>query len=355
MPAISIDTFFACSLMVILALSAMAGASKMLYPYINNVVDQNIPERYREISKYMLLNDGAPSNWGQNSEIIPETFGLAKANSESPYELDMDKVSRLNSENLYALSYAQIFTALKMSDVSFKVEIKPIFDVSLNLTAIFNETSETTYQFEVLTEKKGASVQAQLKGYMIAENYLNATDIYMSNGETDLNMTLPDSVEGPALFIVFAKAAYNTQMTSFNAFTFTPNSTEPTPESTFLRFSPLNYVLNASFTYPETTLSNVYALTFDYSSTLTQTGSDNQSVTFQIPRFCDSSPTLIVATGQNSTTFFTEWTAYPQIPLQIGANYADSATLSNVFAYTYIVTIDSVLYECTFWLRSPRG
>ena len=55
MPAISVDTFFACSLMVLLVLSAMAGASKLLYPQINSAVDENIAERYREISKYLLL------------------------------------------------------------------------------------------------------------------------------------------------------------------------------------------------------------------------------------------------------------------------------------------------------------
>jgi len=38
MPAISVDTFFACSLMVLLVLSAMASTSKLLYPHINNTV-----------------------------------------------------------------------------------------------------------------------------------------------------------------------------------------------------------------------------------------------------------------------------------------------------------------------------
>jgi len=112
MPAISIDTFFACSLMVLLVLSAMAGTSKLLYPQLNNAGNENIAKRYREISRYILLSAGTPSNWGENSQSIPETFGLAEADSDNPYELDVDKVSRLNTENRFALSYAQMFTTL---------------------------------------------------------------------------------------------------------------------------------------------------------------------------------------------------------------------------------------------------
>ncbi|MBX5328893.1 hypothetical protein HM003_06020 [Candidatus Bathyarchaeota archaeon A05DMB-5] len=354
MPAISIDTFFACSLMVILALSAMAGTSKMLYPYINNVGDQNIRERFREISRYILLNAGTPSDWGRNPQMMPEIFGLAKANAKGSYELDIDKVSRLNSENLYAFSYAQIFTALKMSDVSFKIEIKPIFEVSINLTATFNGTDETVYQFEVLTEDQGAAVQADLKGYVIAKNYLEATNVCASNGRASLNVTLSNAVEGPALFVVFAKAKCDSQIASFGVYAFANNSSKPNSEGTFLRLSPLNYFLNASFVYPETVLSDAYALTFDYNSTLTQIASGNQSATFQIPQFRDSSPTVLIVTGQNLTDFFAEWVAYPQIPLQIGANFSNSLVISNVFVYIYTVTIDSGIYKCTFWLGGPK-
>ncbi len=120
MPAISIDTFFACSLMVLLTLSAMVASSKLLYPYINNAVDVNLVERFREASKYMLLSEGSPADWGQHDSTILKQFGLARAGSDAAYELDIDKVSRLNGENLYAMSYDQIFAALKMSDVSFR-------------------------------------------------------------------------------------------------------------------------------------------------------------------------------------------------------------------------------------------
>jgi hypothetical protein len=354
MPTISIDTFFACSLMVLLVISAMAGASKLLYPHINNTVDMNIAERYASVSKYLLLNDGTPLNWGQNCQGVPETLGLAKAGSDNPYTLDIDKVSRLNNENLYAVSYAQIFTAFEMPDVSFRIEIEPVFEVALNLTEGFEGANKTSYEFEILTEKQGFPVQAELKFYVIAENYLETSHACVSNGRTYVNVTISNDVNGPALLVVFARSVSNAKIVSFSAYPFAHNSPEPKPKGTFLRLGPLNCTLNASLIYPGKNLSDAYALSFNYSSTLTQTANSSQSVTYNIPHFLDPSPTLIVVTGRNSTSFFTEWTAYPQIPLQTGANFASSTVLSNVFAYTYLVTIDSALYKCTVWLGGPR-
>jgi hypothetical protein len=354
MPTISVDTFFACSLMVLLVLSAMATTSKLLYPHINNAVNDNITERYAEVSKYLLLNTGNPSDWGQNCQTIPETFGLAKTDSNSVYDLDVDKVSRLNSENLHAVSYAQIFTVLKMPDVSFRMEIKPIFEVAINLTATLEAENETTYQFEISTEKHGVPIQTELECYAIAENHLETNNATASDGKAYVNTTLSNDVKGPAIFVAFAKAVCNSKIVSFGTYTFAHNSAEPKARDTFLRLSPLNYTLTASYIYAGLNLSKTYALTINHCSNLTQTTSDNQSATYSLPHFLDSSPTILVVTGWNSTTFFTEWTAYPQIPLETGANFADSITLSNVFTNTYTVTINSALYECTVWLGGPR-
>ena len=355
MPTISIDTFFACSLMIIVVLSAMAGLSKVLSTYMNTTVGgENIDERYEEISKYILLSEGKPLNWGQNGQITPETFGLAEADSENPYTLDLDKVSRLNGDNIHAVSYGQIFTALKMSDVAFRLEIKPIFQVTINLTSTFEAVNETTYQFEISTEKNGVPVQTWLKYYVIAENYLETSTTYASAGRTSLNVTLSNTVKGPALLIVFARASVNAEMVSFNAQAFTHNSVEPESRGTFLRLSPLNYSLDVSFNYPNISLSNAYALTFNCSSNLTQTASSNESAAYKIPHFLDESPTLIVVTGWNSTNFFAEWTAYPQIPVEIGMDFSNALTISNVYNFDYLVTINSVIYKCTVWLGGPK-
>jgi len=354
MPATSVDTFFACSLMVLLVLSAMASTSKLLYPQINNSVDEFAYERYKEIAKYLLLNHGEPLDWGKDNQVIPEKFGLAEADTEVLYSLDIDKVSRLNSENQFSLSYAQIFAALKISDVSFRLEIEPIFEVSINLTATFHAENETIYQFEVSAEKHGVPVEAELKYYTIAENHFEADHAYTSNGIASFNAALPDDVGGPALLVVFAKALYNAKIVSFSVYAFEHNQKEPQPKGTFLRLSPLNYTLKAFFNYQEITLTDAYALTFNYSSTLTAIANDSQSATYNMPRLREPSPILLVVTGRNATTFFIEWVAYPQVPLQTGANFEGLKALSNVFAYSYIVAINHAFYECKMWFGGPR-
>jgi hypothetical protein len=353
MPAISVDTFLACSLMVMLVLSAMAGTSKVLYPYIHRADDENLAERYLELSKYLLLNSGTPSDWGQNGNVIPSTFGLAKASSDNPFELDTDKVSRLNSENLQSLTYAQIFTISKIPDISFKMQIKPIFKVNIDLVSTFALANQTVYQFEILTEKNGLPVTADLAEYVIAEHYIESSSTYAPEGRAYVNLSLSNSINGPALFVVLARSAYDAKIASFNAYAFAHNSADPKSRGAFLRQSPVNYTLNVSALHSDTVLSEVYALSFNYNLTLIQVAGNGQTVTYNLPHFLDSSPTLIIATGRNATSFFAEWTAYPQIPLEVGANFA-ATSLSNVFTHVYTVTINSVNYECTVWVGGPR-
>lgn len=354
MPAVSVDTFFASSLMVLLVLSAMASTSKVLHPFINNVTDANLTERYREVSKYMLLNAGAPSNWGQDGKTIPESFGLAQTASEMHYVLDMDKVTRLNSHNVYAVSYAQLYTALGMDDVSFRLEIKPFFETEVNLAATYPLPGEIVYEFEMATQKHGAAVQAELQSYVLAEGFLQKNPLVLSDGAVSQNVSLSNSVNGPALLIVFARSISETKIASFGIYAFAHNSEEPQPDGSFLALSPLNHTLNVSILNPQTSLSEAYALSFNYSTQLTQTAAANQSASYDVPSFRDPSPMILVTTGVNATSSFVEWVAYPQLPIQAGADFANTPSLSNVFAYSYTVTVDSVFYECTVWLGGPR-
>ena len=119
MPTASVDTFFACSLMIIVVLSAMAATSKILNPYVENSETPNMKEKYSEISKNLLLYAGEPSGWGHNGQTKPARFGLADDAYEMPYELDIDKVCRLNSMNAFAVDYADVQEALRLPDASF--------------------------------------------------------------------------------------------------------------------------------------------------------------------------------------------------------------------------------------------
>ena len=51
-----------------------------------------------KIMTQMLLDSGYPYDWGSNTSVVPQVFGLAKygLTSRQAYELDPDKVLRLN-------------------------------------------------------------------------------------------------------------------------------------------------------------------------------------------------------------------------------------------------------------------
>jgi hypothetical protein len=337
--------------MVLLVLAAMVSTSNILRPYLNSAGNEDSAERYRELAKYLLLNTGAPSDWGQDGQTLPTSLGLAEAGEASlPYELDVDKVSRLNSRSVYSLRYYQMFDAVGMPDVSFRIRIQPIFEVSTNLTAVFPSDNATAYQFEILTHKHGVAFDSDLACYAIAENCITSSVLCASEGKGDVNVTLPNEVSGPGLLVVFARSISNGNIASVSTYSFAHGSAEPTREETFLRLSPLNYSLNISFACSGLNLTNAYALTFSHNSTLAQVSADNESAVYTIPRLLAQSSTVLVVTGRNSTAFFEECVTYAQVPLEVGTDITGSASLTDFVAFTCLVAINSALYECTVWV-----
>ena len=136
MPATSIDTFFACSLIVAVVVASMAATAKILTPYMTSLQDLNEEEYLRKIVEYIIVNSGSPANWGENQTVTPEAFGLAENGSLTPYELDVDKVCRLNSQNAYALTYLDILEALNLEKVALRISVSQLMDVSIALSLI---------------------------------------------------------------------------------------------------------------------------------------------------------------------------------------------------------------------------
>ena len=341
--------------MVILIASAMVGTAKVMQPYIEDLASMNGVERYRSLAEYLLLSSGNPSDWGKSGDVIPSTFGLA-SETRRPYELDLDKVTRLNADNLYSLTYGEILAALGIEDTSFNIKIRPLFEVAIELTSSQMGETETIYTFRVSTDKSGYPLATGLKGYIVVgahvDSVSSSTD---SNGVGMINVTLSNVLGGTALLVVFAKSQAHSQMMSFNAYSFGHNSKVSEPNQTFLRLSPLNYVLNASFRNSTVEISNAYVLTCSYNSSLSQTIVGNQSVEYDIPRLLEASPMLLVLNGNNASASFAEWTAYPQLPLEIGADFSDLTSESKAVAVAYVVSVNSVLYEAVITSRSVQN
>lgn len=351
MPASSIDTFLACSIMVVLIVSSMAGMTKILQPHLNySTIEDNL--WHQTLSEYILTSCGDPQNWGELKESLPSTFGLA-SQIQKPYELDPDKVSRLNNESIYSLSYQEIFEALGATDFSLNMKVQPLFDVAINLTTSYIEENTTIYTFRITVSNASNTLATSLKCYLILGTYINHTSAVLDqNSASYTNFTLSNSLNGSALLVVFAESNVYSGAISFNAYIFSHNTPQiPKPNKTYLRLSPIEQSLTASFKRSNITVQNAYVFTNNYHFNLSQMTINNQTLEINIPNLLEPSPAIFVLTGNNVSNTFIEWGAYPQIPLEIGVNLNDITSKSNVIAQPYLVTINSVLYEFIITLR----
>ena len=346
MPSSSIDTFLACSVMILLVLSAMVGTSKLMAPYLDDLADRDSADRFQHLASNLLLTTGSPSNWGQLKSTVPSAFGLARAGAVIPYELDIDKVTRLNSQNVYALAYSDLWQAYGVNDASFQIEIKTLFDLSVELVSSSTQGSQTVYEFEVRAEKSGVPISADLKSYVVLRDFVNETETSTStNGTGIVTIGIPNSVNGTALLLTFAKSTVNPQAVSYVVHSFGHNSPSPLSNGTFANLSPLNYILNASFTSAAAQVIKALVFSFSNNFSLTELTQGAQTIEYAIPRLVDPSVTVLVVTGFNGSASFAEWVAYPQVPLQVGADFSESIAGSRVAVYSQIVTIGSALYE----------
>ncbi len=346
MPAISIDTFFACTLMITVIVAAMAVTAKMVQPYMNSIEDLNQADYLREIVSQILLNPGEPQNWGSDRTLLPECFGLAKNNSLVPYELDIDKICRLNPENAYHISYPSLLESLKIRKVALRISITQIMDISVRPIANQSSGSLTNYTFQIKVEKEGLPASASLHCYMLAKNFLG--DVYADTnqyGEASINFAIPNNSNGTALLITFARSRQDRRITSYAIYSFGHLSKEPPSNNSFVELSPLDYTLYVNKLYENETLLEAYAITYSYNETLAM----STNSTYNIPRFLDKSPIVLAVTGTNSSTYFIEWTAYPQIPFEMGANMQNSEG----FSFFYIVSVNQVLYKVRIQCEGP--
>ena len=339
--------------MIVLASSAMAITSITLNPYLNELSHKNDVERYQQLAKYILLNPGTPPNWGSAPEVIPSSFGLALANSSHPYQLDVDKVSRLNGENAYSLTYPQILEAFGVRDVALRIEVEPLFGLSVDLVSNSTEENETTYTFEITTKKSGLPISAQLSCYVVSKDYVdNVLSSTSSSGNGSVSVTIPNSANGTALLISFAKV--ETHIVAFNVYSFSHDSSTPKPNRTFMRLNPLNYTLNVSFSYPNEEILRTQVFTFNYTSEMTQIAGDDQTAEYHFPRLLDASPMIMTITGSNGSSIFAEWVSYPQLPIEMGADLSGLDAAAKIVSLTFIVNVNLALYEFTMKFVGPK-
>ena len=304
---------------------------------IASTQDINKDSYLKAIADRIITNSGAPADWGTSSEV-PADFGLAQSSSTNPYELDMDKISRLNNLNSYFLYYADVENVAKLSNIALGISLSQIMALNVLQLSNFTVGSDISFTFTVSASIDSKPTSANLHCYVAADNYLSDFNGSITDtGSGGVTVQIPSAATDHALLIVFARASIDDRITSFAIYNFADSTQESIPTSTSLDLSPLNYNLNLNYSSPDLTVQNSYVFSYSYQQTL----SAIEGGQTPIPKLIDNSPLILVVCGLNGADPFQEWTAYPQIPLKAGANFADSE--QNMFSY--IITVNGVLYR----------
>jgi hypothetical protein len=334
LPTSSFDTFFACTIIVAVALIGMAFLGSTMQTRIASTQDINKDSYLKAIADHIITNPGAPSAWGTSS-ALPVDFGLASSFSHSAYELDMDKISRLNSLNKYSLSYLDLSIAAKL-DMALAIKVSQLMTVNILQSSNSTVGSDTSFTFQISASIDSKPTSASLHCYFAADTYLTEVNASIPDvGIGQVTVQLPTSETENALLIAFARASIDDRITSYAIYNFAHSTQESIPSNTNLVLSPLDYTLN--FNDTRLRVLNGYVFSYSYQQHLPSLEGSQVA----IPKLLDKSPLVLIVEGINGTNHFKEWIAYPQIPLKIGANFDNSE--QNIFSY--IVTIQGVLYR----------
>jgi hypothetical protein len=339
-PTASIDFTLASIATLMVVMGAIFGLDMAAEPYITGETPDS--ERYYQIGRYMLLSRGDPESWGQGG--TPSSLGFAS--SSEPYELDTDKVTRLNPSSAYSVNYSSLWQALGVDDISFHIEVKPLFEATLSLASSQAEGGETIYNFTLSTASGGYPVQCDVSYYLVLGN-----STYSSSGSTDssgmgaVDFTLPGSTNGTALLIGIAESEES--IISHDVLPFAHNSEAANAPGAFASLSPLNYTLNVEYV-TNATAWRAAILSRDYAFNLTSGGSG-----YAVPRLLGGGPLVLVLTGVNGSECWAEWVAYPQVPLAVGADMSDDYLVSDVVRVSYVVEVSGGLYRFEVLFRSP--
>ena len=336
MPTSSIDTFFACTRIVAAALIATAFLTSTMQTRIDNTQDINKQNYLKAIADHIITNPGAPIDWGKSS-LAPEDFGLAAKPSTIPFELDLDKVTRLNSLNNYSLSYFNMETASKLNNIALGVRFSQYMTVNIQQSSNSTSGGNTLFTFAVSTSINSKPATATLHCYAVANNYFGNVTSEAPSGVGEVAVQIPTAKTGNAVLVVFARATFDQRITSYAIYNFADSTQETTSSSNALALNPLNYTLGIVANSPGVAVQNGHVFSYSYQQNL----SISNGVQCAIPKIIDNSPLIIVVCGLDNSAYFQQWVAYPQIPLSAGSSFAGSE--QNVFSY--VVTVNGVLYR----------
>ena len=335
MPTSSFDTFFACAIIVMVVLIAVAFLGSTLQARIESNVDTNENSYLGAIADRIVTSSGSPVDWGKSSEK-PSDLGLACNVASSTYDLDIDKISRLNNLNANSLSYLEMVNAAKLTDIALGISLSQVMSIDLQQIHSYIIDGDTYFEFAAKVSIESAVTDASVHGYIVASDFLYNFTGSVVSGNADFTVHIPSDRIDSALLIIFGRANFDERMTSFAVYNFADSSQEIGPGKTTLALSTQSYVLHFNGS-SGVNLQDAYAFSYSYNQAMTSTVNSQ----FTIPAFADKSPIVLVVLGLDNGVPVQDWTVYPQVPLTAGSNFVGSQR--NVFSY--MVTVDGVLYR----------
>ena len=229
---------------------------------IDSTQDVNKDSYLKAIADRIVSNPGTPNDWGASANI-PSDFGLSVVSPTLAYELDKDKISRLNTQNHASLSYIEIVKAAKLNKIAFGISISQIITINISQSSNNTVGGETSFNFSVSTSIDSKPTSANLRCYLIADSYTETVTGITESGVGEVTIKLPTAIADDALFVVFARAPFDQRITSYVIYNFATSTQETTPHNTVLSPSPLANTLN--FNAAQGVLvESVYILTYSY-------------------------------------------------------------------------------------------
>jgi hypothetical protein len=320
--------------MAVLIATAFLGVT--LQARIAGTDDANKDSYLKALADHIVTYPGSPTSWGTQS-AVPVDFGLAKYPSTGVYQLDIDKVSRLNRLNTNAISYFDLLNSEKLNNMSLGISVAQVMTLTVEQLSTHNAGGVTYAELSVAAGINTKPVCAELHCYIVADGYFyNASASIPQSGIYTLTVHVPTDLVENAYIVAFARSSFDERITSYAVYNFATGQQESQPASTGLSLSPQNYRLSFQQT-PEVSVQNVYALTYTYINNVTVFQGSN----YAIPKTVDTSPIVLFACGRNGAQYIEEWTSYPQVPLTAGSTFPNSER--NVFSY--LATVEGVLYR----------
>lgn len=133
----SIEYIFA-GIAIFLILSVTSQYATSLVNNSANLIEkEGQTQRADKIIDTLLLSPGSPEQWGLQPDE-PTTMGLALQNALKMYELDFDKVSRLNNASMNYISPERVRDLLGLSNyIQISLSISPL--LNLTVTQVTDE------------------------------------------------------------------------------------------------------------------------------------------------------------------------------------------------------------------------